>query len=183
MDLISTITKDQINILQKSLQTGVLKEHSEIIHCDSLNDFMNIDVRDSAEFKSLFDNLKSMKGPVLYWFEILSENTHEEIRQKLIEYKSKPEARANPAMWKYTVPNSKYLYVGKVKKGISGRMVTHLGYTKNPHTSGLQLFHWSKGMKLELKLTVIELIPEMAELMGVIELKTAQNLHPIIGKH
>lgn len=183
MDLISKIKNDQIEIFQKSLLTGVIKEHSEIIYCDSLNDFMNIDVRDSIDFKVLFDNLKSMKGPVLYWLEILSKNTHEEIRNKLTEYKNAPGVRANSALWKYTVPNSKYFYVGKVKKGISGRIVTHLGYNKNPDTSGLQLFHWSKGMNLKLKLTVMEFIPEMVDLMGIIELKVAQNLHPIIGKH
>ncbi|MBC9812381.1 hypothetical protein H9Y05_07830 [Crocinitomicaceae bacterium CZZ-1] len=183
MDLISKIKNDQIEIFQKSLLTGVIKEHSEVIYCDSLKDFMNIDVRNSTDHKVLFNNLKSMKGPVLYWFEILSENTHEEIRQKLIEYKNTSGVRASSAMWSYTVPNSKYLYVGKVKKGISGRMVTHLGYNKNPDTSGLQLFHWSKGMNLTLKLSVMEFIPEMADLMGVIELKVAQNLHPIIGKH
>lgn len=183
MDLISKIKNDQIEIFQKSLLTGIIKEHCEIICCDSLGDFMNNDIRNSTDFKQLFDILKSMKGPCLYWFEILSENTHEGIRHKLTEYKNNPGARANSAMWSYTVPNSKYLYVGKVKKGVSGRMVTHLGYNKNPQTSGLQLFHWSKGMNLKLKLNVMEFIPEMADLMGVIELKVAQNLHPIIGKH
>ncbi|WP_300667027.1 hypothetical protein [Fluviicola sp.] len=183
MDLISKIKNEQIEIFQKSLLAGVIKEHSEVIWCDSLGDFMNNDVRKSTDFKELFDTLKSMNGPVLYWFEILSENTHEEIRQKLIEYKNTSGVRSNSAMWKYTIPNSKYLYVGKVKKGVSGRIVTHLGYSKNPYTSGLQLFHWSKGMNLKLKLNVMEFIPEMADLMGVIELKVAQNLHPIIGKH
>jgi len=183
MDLITKIKNDQIEIFQKSLLTGVVQEHNEVISCDSLNDFMNNDIRNSIDFKEFFDILKSMKGPCLYWFEILSKNTHEEIRQKLIEYKHTPCVRANSAMWKYTIPNSKYLYVGKVKKGISGRIVTHLGYNKNPHTSGLQLFHWSKGMNLKLKLNVMEFIPEMADLMGIVELKIAQNLHPIIGKH
>lgn len=183
MDLITKIKNDQIEIFQKSLLTGLIKEHSEIICCNSLGDFMNNDVRKSTDFNALFDVLKSMKGPVLYLFEIISENTHEEIRQKLIKYKNTVGVRANSALWKYTVPNSKYFYVGKVKKGISGRIVTHLGYNKNPDTSGLQLFHWSKGMNLKLKLTVMEFIPEMADLMGIIELKVAQNLHPIIGKH
>jgi hypothetical protein len=183
MDLIAKIKKDQIEIFQKSLLAGIIKEHSEIICCDSLDDFMNNDVRKSIDFKDLFDVLKSMKGPCLYSFEILSESTHEGIRQKLIEYKNTPGVRANSAIWKYTVPNSKYLYVGKVKKGISGRIVTHLGYNRNPYTSGLQLFHWSKGLSLKLKFHAIEFIPEMADLMGVIELKVAQNLHPIIGKH
>jgi hypothetical protein len=141
------------------------------------------DIRKSMDFKALFDILKSMKGPGLYWFEILSENTHEEIRQQLTEYKNKPSARANSAMWRYTVPDSKHLYVGKVKKDISGRIVTHLGYNKNPHTSGLQLFHWAKGMNLSLRLNTMEFISEMEDLMGIIELKVAQNLHPIIGKH
>lgn len=183
MDLITKIKNDQIEIFQRSLLAGIIKEYSEVIDCDSLGDFMNNDVRKSPDYKTLFNVLNSMKGPVLYWFEIISENTHDEIRQKLIEYKNTPGVRANSAMWKYTVANSKYFYVGKVKKGISGRIVTHLGYNKNPHTSGLQLFHWSKGMNLKLKLSVMEFIPEMADLMGVIELKVAQNLHPIIGKH
>lgn len=87
MDLITKIKTDQIEIFQKSLLAGVIKEHSEIICCDSLDDYMNNDIRKSTDFKELFDTLKSMNGPVLYWFEILSENTHEEIRQKLIEYK------------------------------------------------------------------------------------------------
>lgn len=183
MDLISKIKNEQIEIFQKSLAAGVIKQHNEIIDCDSLNDFMNIDIRKSSDHRELFDTLKNMKGPVLYWFEILSENTHDEIRQKLIEYKNTPDVRSNSAMWNYTVENSKFLYVGKVKKGISGRIVTHLGYSKNPQTSGLQLFHWSKGLSMKLKFHAMEFIPEMADLMGVIELKVAQNLHPIIGKH
>lgn len=183
MNLLSTITSDQIEILQKSLQSGIIREHTEVIDCDSLNDYMEIDVRYSNDFKALFDVLKSMKGPVLYWFEIVSENTHEEIRGKLNAYKITPGARANSAMRNYTVPNSQFLYVGKVKKGISGRIITHLGYNRSSKTSGLQLFHWSKGMNLKLKLSVKEFIPEMEDLVGIIELKVAQNLHPIIGKH
>ncbi len=183
MDLIQAITNEQIEVLKKSLQNGIIREHFEVIDCDTLGDFMHTDVRKSSEFKSLFDTLKSMKGPVLYWFEILSENTHAQVRGKLTEYKNMSDARANSAMRNYTVPDSKYLYVGKVKKGICGRIVTHLGYNKSHKTSGLQLYHWSKNMNLKLRLHTIEFIPEMADLISVVELKLAQNLHPIIGKH
>ena len=181
--LIQKIESEQIEILNISLKNGSLDSYSHTIECDKLENYMNIDIRKSDKFKDLFLKLKSMKGPVIYTFKILSGNEHKEIREKLIAYKGTKDPRASSALRKYTVPGSSYLYVGKVKSNISGRIINHLGYSKNKDTSGLQLFHWTKELGLKLELSITEFIPEMADLMGVIELKVAQNYHPIIGKH
>jgi hypothetical protein len=182
-NLIKTIQTNHIETLKSSIRNGSVNNHSQIFECDSLKDYMDVDIRKSPEFKSFFTELKEMKGPVLYSFRILSDNEHSEIRNKLSDYKRTKEPRGTSAMRKYTVDDSRYLYVGKVKKDISGRIITHLGYNNNKDTSGLQLYHWVKGLNLKLELNLIELIPEMADIMEIIELKAAQNYHPIIGKH
>jgi hypothetical protein len=182
-NLIKTIQLKHIETLNSSIENGSVNKHSQIFECESLRNYMYIDIRQSAEFKSFFTKLKEMKGPVLYSFRILSDNTHSEIRNKLIEYKKTTEPRGTSAMHKYTIEDSRYLYIGKVKKDISGRIITHLGYHKNKDASGLQLYHWAKGLNLMLELNLIELIPEMADIMEIIELKAAQSYHPIIGKH
>ncbi|MFD2943288.1 hypothetical protein [Flavobacterium notoginsengisoli] len=84
---------------------------------------------------------------------------------------------------KKNFPKSKVLYVGKVKKGIWGRLAQHLGYYKTTRAQGLQLFSWTKGTNVSLKMNILEFEYEMADYIGVLENKLAEELKPILGKH
>jgi hypothetical protein len=75
------------------------------------------------------------------------------------------------------------LYVGKVKKVLWGRVIQHLGFSKTAGTQGLQLYHWARGLSLELKLTVLEFEANMADLLPLVEKAVAKQLKPLLGKH
>lgn len=181
--LINSLSKKLIESLNYLSKEGVKKEFEFEIDCESLKDYNNIDIRDSLEFKSIFEKLKDLDGPVLYWFEILSDIDNDIIREKLKEYSETNNSKATPAMKKSFDINSKCLYVGKVKRSVWGRMIQHLGFYKVSRTQGLQLFHWSKGLNLKLKVHLYEFEPEMADLISIFEIELAKQNKPIVGKH
>lgn len=161
------------------------KVHSLEIDCRDLDKrFHSNDIRDAKEFKEIFDTLKSITNPVLYWFEIISETSHQEIVERISKYKREGGTRATPAMRKKINGASRILYVGKVKNTFWGRLITHLGYLKGTgQTQGLQLDCWAKDICLKLRLNVIEFDKSMADYMTVVENAFAKELKPIIGKH
>ena len=152
------------------------------IDCALLEDFNNIDIRKSINFEIHFDALQKMTGPCLYFFEILSDHIPQEIISKIREYSLTEKSRATPAI-KSKIPESKILYVGKVKRLMFGRLIQHLGYFPTSATQGLQLFYWTSSLNLKLQLTVLEFEPEMINLMEVLENELAKKLKPILGKH
>ncbi|MDX6183209.1 hypothetical protein SGQ44_17755 [Flavobacterium sp. Fl-77] len=152
------------------------------INCCELEDYNDIDIRDSEKYRSMFTELKEMTGPCLYYFEITSDNLTSEIISKIKDYSSTENSKSIPAI-KSKIQESKILYVGKVKRHFWGRLIQHLGYYKVDRTQGLQLFHWSKELNLNMKLTVLEFEPEMINLMEVLENELAKQLKPILGKH
>ena len=82
------------------------------IECDTLRDFSHEDIRDSTEFKTIFEALEKIKGPVVYWFEIVSKDIPRvKIKEQLQTYSETAGARSTPAMRKNTNPDSAYLYV------------------------------------------------------------------------
>lgn len=152
------------------------------IDCSTLEDFNSVDITKSEKHKLLFDDIKKITGPSLYYFEILSDHAADNIVSKLQAYSKTENAKAVPAT-KKNFASSKILYVGKVKRHMWGRLIQHLGFYKVRFTQGLQLFHWAKDLSLSLKLTVLEFEPEMANLMTVLESELANELKPILGKH
>jgi hypothetical protein len=153
-----------------------------IINCADLKDFNNIDIRQSLEYKDLFNELKNLTGPVLYFFEIISDFNHKEIIDNINNYALTENSKAVPAI-KKNYPNSNILYVGKVKKGFLGRVIQHLGYYRVNRTQGIQLFYWAKELNLTLRLTAMEFELEAADIMPIFENNLASFLRPIIGKH
>lgn len=151
--------------------------------CENLLDWNDIDIRQSAEHKELFNELKDFTGPVLYFFEITSNQDTGLLRQCLIKYKTTEGSKSVPAMKKGYCEKSKILYVGKVKKKFYGRLIQHLGYYKVARTQGLQLYHWAKEFGLDIRLHAFHFEPEMHDLVSVFELKFARDLRPITGKH
>lgn len=149
--------------------------------------YFDHDIRDSEQLKGVFDKLKLIKKPVLYWFEIDETKINaEQVRSLYIEHLAKKTNRAISS-YKKKLPdeNSKTLYVGKVKTGFWGRLITHLGYHKSNQTAGLQLFHWyniAEGLPV-LKLNYIIFEREMEDLISVLELDLARELKPILGRY
>jgi len=156
------------------------------IDCSKLKEFLKEDIRYSEEFKELFEKLMPIKAPCLYWYRVISENTSVEIVKSFKEYKNHIERDRNvPALNsdKSIDHKSKVLYVGKVKGGIYGRVIQHLGCHITARTQGLQLYYWAKKIGLKLELNVLEFDNKMADILPIVEFTVAKELHPLIGKH
>ena len=144
------------------------------------------DIRKSDDLKEIFDELKQIKNPVLYWFEIDDSTINaEKIRTLYNEHRTKKSNRAISSFKKDYDRNSKTLYVGKVKSGFWGRIITHLGYNTSSQTAGLQLFHWFNTTEelSKLKLNYIIFEREMEDLISILELDLARELKPILGRY
>jgi hypothetical protein len=138
------------------------------------------------EQQKVFLPLKeNKKNPILYWFTIDDKKTNAiELRKKYIEFKQTKSTRASASYKPYVAENSKTLYVGKVKKDFHLRLVTHLGYSKNERTAGMQLFHWFNPEVFgNLSLNYIVFNEEMSDLITILEMELARELKPIIGKY
>ncbi len=120
-DYIKNVAGELICSLSEIKDHGIKNNFSFDINCEALKDFINIDIRDSDEFRAIFEKLKELNGPVLYWFEILSDTCRENIRNQIINYSNSENSKATPALKKAFFKNSNCLYVGKVKKGCLGK--------------------------------------------------------------
>lgn len=143
------------------------------------------DIRKSADHISLFSHLSLIKKPVLYWITFSGANENcDKIRSKYVEYKKIEQVR-NCSSYKSKFDKiSTTLYVGKVKTGFWGRVITHLGYSQSRRTAGLQLSHWYEYDKFsDLTLNYIIFEKEMENLISVIEVELSKELRPILGKY
>ncbi len=172
-----------ISHLRNIQENGVRKELSFEINCSFLDDFNNIDIRQSDKFKAIFDQLENTSGPTLYWFEIISNTATKDIIEALSIYKASTNAKATPALKTTINFESKVLYVGKVKGSFWGRLIQHLGFYKTNGTQGLQLYYWAKNLSLNLKVNILEFDGNMADIMPVVEYAFAKRLQPLVGKH
>ncbi|MGN6647215.1 MAG: hypothetical protein ACTHJT_11875 [Cytophaga sp.] len=168
--------------LQRVSQNGAKETYEFDIDCFEMKNYNHVSVLKESDFSKVFDIITKISGPCLYYFEIQSDHSAEEIVDRVNKYRLIKDSKAVPAI-KKNFSKSKILYVGKVKKAIWGRLVQHLGYYKVPRTQGLQLFYWTQGTNLSLKMKVLEFEHEMADYMGVLETKLAKELKPILGKH
>lgn len=179
---IKEISRNAVIPLHNVSTNGAKKIKEFFINCSELEDYNHVDIRESEKHKTLYKELKEMDGPCLYFFEILSDNLTSDIIDTIKEYSNSENSKSIPAI-KKTIPESKILYVGKVKRHFWGRLIQHLGFYKVNRTQGLQLFYWSKQLNLNIKVTVFEFEPEMINLMEVLENELAKKLKPILGKH
>lgn len=120
----------------------------------------------------------------LYYFEIddPKEETNRIALDTFLNFRNAPDCRNCSAVKNDTSPQTKVLYVGKVKKNIGKRMVVHFGYA-NPKTGGLQLMHWAKLIGLNLHLHIFVFDEKMQEFVEPLEYLLANSLRPLIGKH
>ncbi len=156
------------------------------IDCDTLPDFnIGAGVFEDKQFKPFFTRLGTLTHPALYWFEITSDHTGENVYNMMRSYRESADRKNFPALKKRVDFNSRVVYVGKIKKRTDGRMFVHLGYYPVVGTAGLQLAHWAVGTGLKLDLHIIELplSKETENLSALFEHKLASMLKPLAGKH
>ena len=182
-NLIKSICEASYKPLQEASLKGSEQYRCYPIDCATLEDFREISIYEDAKHKAMFDELNSFKCPVLYWFEIIEPSSTEIILKAINRCKHTAGRKAIPAILKSPYHGTNVLYVGKVIRGFSGRVVTHLGFYKVPRTQGLQLFYWSIPIKLKLQLHLYTFKPELGPIMGVLETGMARKLKPLLGKH
>ena len=172
---------EALNVVQAN---GFKHNFSFNIDCKNLKDYSDFDIRESPEFKEAFNKLELMRGPVLYWFEIVSTNSNNDgIRQELLRYSQTDNSKSTPALKKAFDNKSDCLYVGKVKRKVWGRMIQHMGFYSVNRTQGLQIFHWAKDLDLQLKVHLYEFESEVSDLISIFEIELAKQKKPIVGKH
>lgn len=180
---IKLISEELISSLQHLKENGTKKYFQHDFDCSFFLDWNLVDIRDSDEHREVFQKLGVITGPVVYWFEITSTTSNEEIRRLISDYKYSEGAKSVPALKKSYSKESKALYVGKVKRNFWGRVIQHLGYYHVKRTQGLQLYHWAKDLGLKVRLHAYEFEPEMEDMVSIFELKLSRVLRPITGKH
>jgi hypothetical protein len=182
INLIKEIASQEILPFENIKKNGYRQIKEFEIDCTHLDDYNHIDPRKVGPYVPMFKDIMEMKGPVLYFFEVLSDTSPSEIIESIKSFSNGPNSKSIPAI-KKTIPISKILYVGKVKKIFWGRVIQHLGFYKVRGTQGLQLYYWAKPLNLKLKLTAIEFEDDASEIISILEKKFAQQLNPILGKH
>jgi hypothetical protein len=159
------------------------------IDCDTLPEPIRIKGEPQNGLESFWAQLPTIaeqidKKACLYYFEIVAPDA----KAILEHYRSfmddpRHQDRNRHTLKKRPPENTTILYVGKVKAGIGGRMMVHLGYYHVGATAGLQLVSWAKGTGLKLRLHVYAFNGEMRDFVDPLELPLARLLHPLIGKH
>jgi DNA-binding ferritin-like protein (Dps family) len=171
------------------------------------NAFFASELDDKKEIKKkskrVEDILNEHKNiPILYWFsfnEIF--NKQKELRQdyepkykeiqNLLYSNIKEDYKDNNLKFRKAMSsfktnydeNSKVLYVGKVEKGIWGRLAVHSGWGSSPKTAGLQLRHWYNFKKYgDLTFNYIILDKNMKYFASVLESELRNELKPLLGK-
>lgn len=182
LHLSKKIAQEESSPVMHISQKGYKQMKEFNISCGTLEDLTNKAIQHEESFKEMFQEIMELKGPVLYIFEIMSNFDADFIIKKITDFRNSLNWKATPAI-KRQIPDSNILYVGKVKKNFEGRVYQHLGYYKVQATQALQLFHWAKELKLELKLTAIEFEPDATEFLSILEKGFAKKLQPILGKH
>ena len=160
---------------------GAEAVHTFTFEIGSLQDFSSKDIRADTEHSAVFKQLAAIKGPVVYFFEIISSISPAEVLSAAESYKGG--SRIMPAFRSNPDNTSQVLYVGKVKSNFQARVVQHLGFSRTAATQGLQMYHWTRGLDLKVELTVLEFKVDMADLLPLIEKAIATQLKPLLGKH
>lgn len=67
-ELLNGFLTRTIAVLDKVKNDAVTKEFTFDIDCSDLKDYLNNNILESEEYSELFNRLRQMRGPVLYWF-------------------------------------------------------------------------------------------------------------------
>ena len=180
LEAIQRECKQATGPLLRVVEDGVKSVHLFHFDIGGLQNYEAVDIRKSAEHQAAFKRLAAVRGPVVYVFEICPPSSPSAVLAAAKAYEGK---RAMPALRRSIDDTSPVLYVGKVKRDLWGRVIQHLGFSRTAGTQGLQLYHWTRELALELKLTVFEFEADMAELLPLVERTVAKHLKPLLGKH
>jgi hypothetical protein len=180
IDIISQECRSAAGPLLRVAETGVKAVHRFHFNIGGMREYLSEDIRKSAEYRGDFERLAAVRGPVVYMFEICPPSSPGAVLAAAQAYAG---LRAVPARRRSIDETSRVLYVGKVKKEFWGRVIQHLGFSRTAATQGLQLYHWTRGMALELQLTAYEFEDDMADLLPLVERALAKQLSPLLGKH
>jgi hypothetical protein len=173
INAISEYTENQIKILSFEIDCNELQK-----------DFGNQHICDSPYFIKNFNELKLIeKKPTIYWFEFDGQ-THN-CESLYIFFKEHKENFGNsnlPAIYKQ-FRDTNVLYLGKSKTYLWGRLLQHLGFHDDTHSQGLILKDWTSELNIKLTFKYIVFNEKMSDLITMYELKLAQQMKPLIGKH
>ncbi|ANO47958.1 hypothetical protein B0A78_10245 [Flavobacterium columnare NBRC 100251 = ATCC 23463] len=181
-----TITLANCKIDQNGIKSLVINE--TFFNADYMQ---RVNITTCPEHTATFQELLKINQPVLYWFEFDKNSVSKEtLRNKYVAYREpmkydfKNKNYRNTAAYKTDIKESDFtLYVGKVKKGFWGRLVTHLGHNKAKGTAGMQLFHWFNPKEYgDITLYYLTLDTAMENLISVLEIEMALRKKPIIGR-
>lgn len=182
IEFLKEVSANTINVLSRFKETGRKGDFSFEFDCATSADYLHINILETGEFVEMFNRLKNIVGPVIYWIDIVSDTSTQEIIKAANSYKEK-KLRHVPAMKKRIDYESRVLYVGKVEKDIFVRVLTHMGFHKSAKTQGLQMFHWGKDIALKVKFNLIHLDFGCEPVLAVWEKSLAGRVKPVIGKH
>lgn len=194
--IVEASLKKAATTLQESYERFLKQENTNSIILNERyfhQDYCEVrNITTCVEHREVFQELRDIKSPVLYWFEIKTpEKLSENIRERYNLYRDKirgnynhPDYRNTSSFKKHLDPDSKALYVGKVEKNFLGRMVTHLGYSQSKKTAGMQLFHWFDPKEFgDITLNYFVFKNDMKYLISVLEKESAKQLKPILGRY
>ena len=97
--ILSDFLSDTCNSLENLRRNNVYKEFYYHIKCENLEDFLSKRHHPIRQYQDLLQDLMQIKGPVLYWYEITSSHSNNDIIKTLKEYKQKKQ-RATPSSTK-----------------------------------------------------------------------------------
>lgn len=92
------------------------KEFSCVFKCAELEDYVNHDITKSDQYRELIKELMEIKGPVLYWYEIISNHSNDEIINSLQMYEQKQNHRAIPVFFKDTTGTPEFCMWGNARE-------------------------------------------------------------------
>lgn len=184
LEFLLTYSQELANSLSELKIDSFSNIHSISIDCRVLPRMgEERDCRFHSNMSYYFTELMKIESPALYWFEITSKHTAQDL-YSIIPTLNSIIDRSVPAYRKgFNSWDSKILYVGKVKSKLTDRMVVHFGYGRDKRTQGLQLCHWASELNLQLKFNYIILPSSLIEMAGIFEVKLAKYLKPIFGRH
>lgn len=182
-DDFKAISNKLIKALEKVEKFGARQYYTLDIACSKLKNWTETDIKNSKELGPEFEKMNDLIGPVVYWFEIVSNTSNDKCLDTISEYKKNKNSRSMPLIRKSIFKESKALYVGKTKSNLSKCLTKHLGYDSKIDEQGLQLFHWAKSINLKLRLHVYLFDIDMGDLVSIIQLKLSRKLKPITSDY
>lgn len=164
--------------IKARINTFSIKINLKNLPDDYLTSFRNLKIHGSDKLNN--------KIAYVYFFEQLGDFKRKYLIKKFEKYRpkaAKDGGRSCSLIPRDAINNpSKYLYIGSMKKGITGRIRQHLGYGgigKGKGTFALQLKHWFPEEIVLIHFLEIK----NSELSEDLEHALAEKLKPCFGKH